>query len=373
MFKVFKTFETIKAQLPDLPDLPALPSAIEEPWQQMEQQLQELRQPAKRLTQSLGVAGLLALSACSRAVDNVPTAPLLAPSTESRGASAAFREALPDIMLGIEGVRQELTRIRFEGTGPAPMRAAPPAPADVTTPALADDLPAPPADVAASKTATPASSAAAPTQAALPDGQAEFEKILNKIGSSPFAQAHIEKTEAGIENGKVGKVDLKMYMKRPNTVKLEIVKSTAGDSAGAKILYTSGQGDKAKVRPGGGLSFITTDLPKDDDRLTSNNFFAFDDLDLIGVHKRLSQGYSAKLVGKTRLNGTPIHVLRVTPDSGTHSLHAKITHEMVGYEPDTYTLRLWEMYAEGDKQPFFRMKIKEISFPNSIPDAQFKL
>lgn len=322
------------------------------------------------------LASLLLMTACGRS-ENLPTdlsASLASTqtSTSSNSTDSQFKEALPKILLGIEEIRQELHNVRFSGGAPAGSApAATPAIAAPNTPATATDNPAAPTSPSTEPpAATPASTA--PAAPALPSGQDELKKLLAEIDQATYAKAYVEKTELGLDNGKLGKVKLNMYTKKPNTVKLEIIESTAGNSAGAKILYTSNEGTKAKIRPGGGLSFITTELDKADDRLASNNNYTFDDVDLIGVSKRLGDGsYKAKLVGKTTLNGTSLNILKLTTDHNT--MDDRIDFEYIGYEPDSHKLRLWEIYAKSNtKTPYFRMTI-DLEFPASIPDSTFKL
>ncbi|MBF2053474.1 MAG: hypothetical protein IGS03_08425 [Candidatus Sericytochromatia bacterium] len=210
-----------------------------------------------------------------------------------------------------------------------------------------------------------------PSQPAKPDGNAELQQILNKISNAPFVVADVDKTEKNLKTGKTSTVKIKMYSKKPNIVKLEVLQSSSG-AEGAKIVYTSNEGNKAKVRPGGAMSFITTELPKTDDRLISGNGYTFDDIDLFSVYNRLSQGYEAELVGKTQVSGQAINVLKVTTSGSHHGMGSHVDYEYFGYDPNTYEIRLWEIYAKGEQQPYYRMLLG-LQFPASLPDSTFKL
>jgi len=332
---------------------------------------------------SLGSVAILSslwlLTACGK-TESLPNTSIAAalqntPSLEQRASAAGsqFQDALPKILLGIEEIRQELHALRFTpvrgGAAPGPVVAPGATPAGATT---APRAPRPSSDTATpsapSSTAPAASQPAAPQQ---PSGQAELAKILQTISSASFVQANVEKTEKNRTTGKAGVVKINMFTKKPNVVKLEVVESSSG-AAGAKVLYNSNEGNKAKVRPGGAMSFITTELPKTDDRLASGNGYTFDDIDLFSVHRRLSQGYEAELVGKTQVAGKSINILKVTT-SAAHSMGDFVDYEYFGYEPDTYKIKLWEIYEKGSQQPFYRMVLTSLEFPANLPDSIFKL
>ena len=194
---------------------------------------------------------------------------------------------------------------------------------------------------------------------------------MNTIASAQFVSLTASKIEKNLDSGKISTNRIKLWSKAPNTVKIDILESTSG-SAGVKAMYTSGQGDKIKVRPSGALGFMTVDLDKTDDRVASNNGYLSDDIDLFGVHSRLSKGYHAELVGTTQVEGVKVNILKLTT-TGTNTMDPRIEYEYLGYEPDTYKVRLWELYAQGDKQPYYRMTIHEFEYPASIPDSTFKL
>lgn len=330
------------------------------------------------------LASLITLSACgsSDLGSELPSSfngPAYSPAAPS-AADQQVQEAIPQILSGIQDIQQELRTIRSSGprsaAQPAFSQAAPPTataptPADIAAPTPA--TPTAPSAPQSAAAAAPTAPAAAPAAPKRPDGTAELMKILDKVRNAPYLLAQVTKIERNGQDGSsLSTTGIKMTMTSPNKVLAEITKSSKSpDMVGTRILYTSGQGDKAKVRPSGGLSFITTDLDKQDERLTSTNNYTPDQYDMVGLHSRLSQGYKAELVGRTSLGGAKVNVLRVTT-TGTNSMGSFVTHEHIGYEPDTYKLRLWEMY-NGSKTPFYRMIIDSMEFPSSLPGDAMKL
>jgi hypothetical protein len=114
------------------------------------------------------------------------------------------------------------------------------------------------------------------------------------------------------------------------------------------------------------------DLAKTDDRVVSNNGYTADFIDLFGVSSRMST-YKAELIGTTQLNGTTINILKVST-TGSNALDDRIAYEYLGYEPDTYSIRLWEMYdKQGGKDPYYRMTLSDMNYPDSLPDSTFNL
>lgn len=320
------------------------------------------------------LSSLLVITACgkSESLPNDLSASLTSSMNvaQNNSSDGQFKAALPKILLGLEEIRQELHNVRFSGVAPASAVAAGPA---ATTPAIAPAQTTPAAQITTATPAAPSAPAAAPAAPAGPSAQDEFDLLISTIKTTPFLDAYVEKTEKNLDNGKLTSIKLNMFAKLPNVVKVEVLESSSG-TTGAKILYTSGEGNKAKIRPGGAMSFITTELPKADDRLVSTNNYVIDNTDFFGAARRLSDGtYSAELVGKTTIEGKEIHVLKVTT-SGTNSFDPRIGHEYFGYEPDTHKLRLWEIYSKADpKTPYVRMVLKKLDFPASLPDKTFSL
>lgn len=334
----------------------------------------------RKVTVSLGKIALLGLllgtSACGKAEDLPNTslsAALTPPPVQRMSASSQVYDALPKVLLAMEELQQDIRKLRLTPIASAPTSSSPtinppnsPGTSVSTTPSAPRSSTRP-----RSSTPTPqAPSAPAPSQPAKPDGNAELQQILNKISGAPFVVADVDKTEKNLTSGKTSTVKIKMYSKKPNLVKLEVLQSSSG-AEGAKILYTSNEGNKAKVRPGGAMSFITTELPKTDDRLISGNGYTFDDIDLFSVYNRLSQGYQAELVGRTQVGGQTVNVLKVTT-GGSHGMGSHVDYEYFGYDPGTYEIRLWEIYAKGEEQPYYRMLL-DLDFPSTLPDSTFKL
>lgn len=340
----------------------------------------------QRWAMGTSLCAMLLLSACggsdlasSLPVDlNSELAATLQQENNSAG-DAQIQEAIPQILQGLQDIKQEIRALdgNVGGGGFAP--AAPAAPtAPGALPPAAPTAPstptAPGSDAAPSAPNTP-SAPSAPSAPAKPDpaeqGAAELKALVNRVKTASFVELMASKIEKNLDNGKVSTNKIQMWQKAPNTVKIDILESTSG-SAGVKAIYTSGQGDKVKVRPAGGLSFITTDLSKTDDRVTSNNAYRADDIDLIGVTSRV-ENYKAELVGTTKVEGTTVRILKLST-TGTNTLDSRIAYEYIGYEPDTYKFRLWEVYDKsGAKTPYYRMVIHSIDYPSSLPGSTFKL
>ncbi|MBF2053475.1 MAG: hypothetical protein IGS03_08430 [Candidatus Sericytochromatia bacterium] len=337
----------------------------------------------------LSLSSMLLLSACGSGQDlgagystSADLSAALNTNAALPGASNSQRDeevkqALDTIISGINGIRQDLQTFQRGGgmVAPAPSMPAPgtAAPAPDAPGTSRPPRPQQPSSGGAAPSAP--SAPAAPSQPQAPSaaerGQAELDALMNTISSTQFVALTAAKVEKNLDSGKITSNKVKMWSKAPNTVKIDILESTSG-SAGVKALYTSGQGSKIKVRPSGALGFVTVDLDKTDDRVASNNGYLSDEIDLFGVHKRLSKGYQAELVGTTQVEGVRVNILKITT-TGTNTLDSRIDYEYLGYEPDSYKIRLWEIYAQGEQQPYYRMTMSEIDYPASLPDSTFKL
>lgn len=341
-----------------------------------------MRRKAFSIWKLTAVAGLL-LSACGKA-DDLPSdvASSLSSGLSSSVKTSAsapsddeIKAAIPKILLGLEEIKQEIKGLQKSAITPVSTTSAAKPGTTTSKPATGTTGTSKPATTSGSGTTTSsstgsASGSTAPKPAA-PSATEELKKMLQDMSTKPFVEAVVEKNEKSLKDGHVTSGKLNMFTKAPNLVKVDVTFASTG-ATGAKVLYTSGEGAKAKIRPGGSLSFITTELAKTDDRLTSTNDYKLDDIDLFGLARRLSSGYSAELVGKSQVNGIELYILKVKAQ-GTNSLDARIDYEYLGYEPDSHKLRLWEVYTADSKEPFFRMALTKLEYPDNIPDSTFKL
>lgn len=221
------------------------------------------------------------------------------------------------------------------------------------------------------KPTTPRQSTKKP-KANKPNAREIANKLLNKIRQAPFIQAEVEKYEKHLDNGDISTNKLQLFQNQAGLVKIDVLYSSKG-STGVKLLYTSGVDKKIKVRPNGGLSFLTTDLPIMDERLTSVNGYPLDKTDFKGLSNRLGQAsYKAELIGATKVNGKKVHVLKMIA-TGQNELEARISHEHIGYDPETLDFKFWEAYSSGSKEAFYRLKLNEFKVLPSIPSDKFKL
>jgi hypothetical protein len=320
------------------------------------------------------LASSLILSACGTGSEELPSAPLT-PSTAVTPANNAQTDkilaSLPKIMAGIDDIKARIVALEVQ---PVAATTQPSAPA--VTPASSGTKPTTTPARTPSKPATTTAPVKAPAKPAAPSasekGQAELMKVLSTFTSAGAVQCTIEKVEKHLQNGSTVTNKLKLSTRQPNTVKIEVLQSSKSPP-GTKILYTSGVGAKVKVRPQGALSFVVTDLDKNDERLISVNKFPLDDTDFFGATKRLSSGYKATLLGTATVAGNKVNILKVVPE-GTHSLNAQIAYEHIAYDPQTYAIRMMEMYDKsGGKEPFFRIVLPSIEYLDSLPESTFKL
>lgn len=294
------------------------------------------------------------------------------PATVTSSGDSELSAAIPKILKGLEDIKNEIRAldIRSINDDDAPL-SSPSTSSKPTTPTRSPSTGTKPSTAtrpsSSSKPSSTTSKPAAPTAAE--KGASELKTLIAKVQSAPYVQLTAEKDERNLDTGKVSYNKLTLFSKLPNVVRIDIQESSSG-SGGVSALYTSGQGTKVKVKK----LFIKLDLDKTDDRLVSNNKYAPDDIDLFGVMKRIAQpNINAELIGKTTVAGKTINILKLTT-TGTHPLDKRISHEYIGYEPDTYAFRIWELYdSASSKDPYYRMSINQITYPASLPDKTFQL
>lgn len=337
----------------------------------------------------LTATAFLLLAACgsSRDLAPIPDSSSLTPAVDTSSdssASADFAAAIPNILKGIEDIKQEIKGLQISpsagstttgttkpstGTGSTGTTGTTKPSTGTTTGSTGTTGTTKPSTGSGSTSSgSTGSSAGNAADDAAAKGKAELLAVMNKIQSSAYVTLTAEKNEKNLKTGKVSFNKIKMSSRQPNLVRIDIIQSSSG-SDGVSALYTSGVGNTIQIKK----LFIKLDLSKTDDRVVSNNGYTGDKIDLFGVSSRMANGYDAQLVGTTQLNGTKLNVLKVTT-KGTNSLDDRVGYEYLGYEPDTHAIRLWEAYDKsGGKDPFFRMALTEISFPSSMPDSTFKL
>lgn len=329
------------------------------------------------LTASMLSASVL-LPGCGSKEDPTDLSSALQTSSTPDAATLKLLDTLPKIMEGLEEIKTKIDALELRAADddlPVPTPTKPTTgttSGTATKPSTSTTTKPTTGTTSGTTTTTPKPTTTTPKLSAKERGAQELKKLLDKVKGAPFIQAEVEKIEKNLKTGKVTTNKLTMYTKQPNTVKIDVSFSSSGAS-GAKVLYTSGVGSKIKIRPGGNLSFLTTDLDKKDERVVSNNGYPLDDTDFFGVVRRMSSGYVAELIGATTLNGKKIQILKLTT-SGTNTMDSRVTHEHIGYDPQTYGIVLWEMYHEaGTKEPFFRLTLPSLEFPASIDDSKFKV
>ncbi|MFN8674576.1 MAG: hypothetical protein U0457_21150 [Candidatus Sericytochromatia bacterium] len=223
------------------------------------------------------------------------------------------------------------------------------------------------------KQATTTETPKATTETPKEKGRKAMDSIIATLNNASAIEAFIDKFEKSLKDGKTSTSTLKIYArKNDNMVKLEVLTSSVENSAGAKLRYTSGdRGAKVKIRPGGSLSFVTTDLPKTDSRIVSLNGYSLDDTDFNGMGKRFADpNYEGELIGASKIEGSDVYIIKITHKT-QNTLDPNIKYEYIYFEPKTFNLRSWEAYDGKSQEAFFRLTLKTISFPSSIPDSRF--
>jgi hypothetical protein len=240
---------------------------------------------------------------------------------------------------------------------------------------VADNSPEPAksSEPSANKTPEPTKS----TPPAAPENSQEkgrkiLDKVLSTITTPNALEAEVDKWEKGLKDSRVVQQTFKVYNEKPGKVKIDVLYHTKASSIGAKLSFNVGTG-KAVIRPGGALSFITKEMDQTDDNLTTPNGFTPEQIDFFYMTKRLgSSSYNAELIGKTTLNGSEIYLLKITKN-GTNELLADINHEILGFDPKTFEVKLWELYAGNSNDAFFRINIKSFKALSDLPDDTFKV
>jgi hypothetical protein len=197
-----------------------------------------------------------------------------------------------------------------------------------------------------------------------------LKEISDRILNAPALDVIAYQSERGLTSGKKTENHLHLY-KMGTQIKIEVMASSPRN-AGTKLLYTVGS-KRVKVRPGGALSFITTELDQKDDQIASVNNYALYETDFIGMAKRLAEPiYSAQLIGKTTVEGKETYVAKITA-SAPNTLDSRIQYEHMAYDPKTYEIRYWEAFDGSSQEPYLRYLLKSFEIKQDIPANIFKL
>lgn len=225
--------------------------------------------------------------------------------------------------------------------------------------------PTTPAVVPTAKPAAPVSTAS--------KGRQVLDKAMAIIFNANAIETQIDKYERNLKDGSEVQQSITVWIKKPGSVKLEITAhSVKASTVGAKVTYKVGTG-KATVRPGGALSFITKEMDQTDSNIISPNDYTPEQVDFFSMVKRLSgQAYKADITGKTTINGAEVYLLKVTTSS-TNTFDSRITHEVIGFDPKTFEVKLWEAYTADSENAYFRVTIKTFKVLPDLADSIFKV
>jgi len=205
---------------------------------------------------------------------------------------------------------------------------------------------------------------AAPTvQVAQANGESALRQLVQRAASSGAFEAVVEKLETNLKDAKKSRVVMRVWGKKPHSVRVEVIDHHNPQTKGFKLFYTGGSAN-VRVQAGGALKFIKRDFPMTHPDIATANGYRLDAVDLYGLLNRLSRpGYTVQTTGDG--------VLEIRP-KGKHPLDGRITRERLGFDPMTLQLRFWEAYTQGNT-PFYQLNIQKMSFLNTLPDSQLKL
>lgn len=267
-----------------------------------------------------------------------------------------------------DGTLQEVAPGQVPGQAPIPQQAQNPQAAQLAN--MQQEIPAPQTGTAkkpATTTKKTTTGTNAPAQATTPTAPAANTatstegKILAKLKQSFEALNSLSATITNFEKGNdglEGSGQIKMLYKKPSTVKIEVVKSPDAGQVGAKLLYSDLS--NAKVRPGGGMGFVSLSLAMSDSKLLSGRKYQLGQIDLGFTVKRMTQaGVKAKLTGQSQIGSSKILLLEITPQGHFDS---RITKEILGVDAQTFLPRLHEMY-EG------ATKVYSVQLTSATPNA----
>lgn len=261
-----------------------------------------------------------------------------------------------------DGTLQEVAPGQVPGQVPAPQAQNPQAAQlanmqqEIPAPAGTAKKPATTTKKTTGTTAQPQATAPTANVATSTEGKilAKLKQSFDALSSLSATITNFEKGNDGLE----GSGQIKMLYKKPSTVKIEVVKSPDAGQVGAKLLYSDLS--NAKVRPGGGMGFMSLSLAMSDSKLLSGRKYQLGQIDLGFTVKRMTQpGVKAKLTGQSQIGSSKILLLEITPQGHFDS---RITKEILGVDAQTFLPRLHEMY-EGAK------KVYSVQLTSATPNA----
>ncbi len=313
---------------------------------------------------------LLFLAACGRSTASLETLPL----TEEQASyvrqyakppapSAKAAQDMQSILSSIQSIKGRIDALQ-KGSSPSGSDSV----ASSDEGALPGDITGPAPRKTTTKPTTPKASA---EETVTPPSKTNIlQEISSRILNANALEAVAHQSERGLESGKKTENHLHFY-KMGSQVKIEVMASSPRN-AGTKLLYNVGS-KRVKVRPGGALSFITTELDQKDDQIASVNNYALYQTDFIGMAKRLAEPiYSAQLIGKTTVDGQETYVAKIT-SSAPNTLDSRIQYEHMAYDPKTYAIRYWEAFEGTGTEPYLRYLLKSFEIKQDIPATIFKL
>lgn len=201
-----------------------------------------------------------------------------------------------------------------------------------------------------------------------------LDSLIARLSNATVIEAELEKYEKGLNGEGESNANIKIIAsKETQQIKLDVLSSSNKSTSGAKVLYTSGQGDKLKLRPSGALSLITTELDKKDDRILSFNGYTLDDVDFFGMIRRFSDtGYEGEVIGASKAEGVDVYILKITHKT-KNTLDPRIKYEHLTFDPKTLNLTSWEAFDGKDTNAFYRIGLKGFTISDTLPANALKI
>lgn len=286
--------------------------------------------------------------------------------------SEELTKTLPEIVNKLNEINTKIDKLEKTKATAKPTATPTKKPTSTASPITSSAKPSGTPTVKPSTSATPTPKpSTSTTETAKEKGRKIMDSVIEKINNAGAIQADVDKVEKDLNSSSTNSYSLKFYARKTKEVKIEVVE---GKNKGTKLLYTSGDSGKVKVRPAGLLSVVTTDLAKTDDRIANINGYILDETDFFGMTKRFAiKDYEGEVVGSSQVNGSNVYVLKVTNPKG-NTLDNRIKFEYIYFEPDSFNIRAWEAYSSAsDTDPYFKLTLKTYQILDSLDDSVFKL
>lgn len=189
----------------------------------------------------------------------------------------------------------------------------------------------------------------------------------NKVYEATFTNYSKGRMKNGKDTGQTREVIIKarMTLKKPATVKMNVMESPEAMARGSTLLYTGGE--KVKVRAGGLLSIIPVNFDVKDPMFENARghtiMSSFD-----GIKRLLLKETKLELLGTSNIGDKKIYLLKAIPPE---KLDPEITHEVYSVDSKSFIVLSVEMFVNKDM--VFQYKVEDIKTNINISDDFFTL